>query len=402
MFIDYDYLINRIQIELKNILSYWINYTLDNDNEGFVGVVDKNNIRIVEANKGIILNTRILWTFSAAFNFLKQNEFKNYADRAYEYLIKYFIDNRFGGVFWLLDFKGYPINKRKQIYAQAFAIYALSEYYKSNQNDNVLKHAIDIYYLIEQHAKDSIYGGYIEAFKEDWTQIDDYRLSDKDENLPKSMNTHLHILEAYTNLYTIWQDKKLENNIIDLIEIFIEKIFNHNISHLGLFFTTEWKVMSKIISYGHDIEASWLVYEAAKVVGVKELIEKIGVFSLALAKSVVESIDEYGGLIYEYNTEKNCFNTDKHWWTQAEAMVGFLNAYELSGKDEWLKRFDFLWNFIEKYIIDKQHGEWFWRVNKENNPYDENKVDFWKCPYHNTRACIESIKRLLKIKNYDN
>lgn len=393
--------IDSLERELQSIILYWTDNTLDNVNGGFIGQVDYENKPNLYAEKGIILNTRILWTFSAIYNFWNDKKYLEYSHKAYEYLIKNFIDYSYGGVFWLLDFKGVPIIKRKQIYAQAFAIYALCEYFKATGNKESLEHAIKIYQLIEKYAKDKFYGGYIEAFNENWSKIDDYRLSEKDLNTPKSMNTHLHLLEAYTNLYNITKDDNIKINIIELINIFTNKIFNNKILHLDLFFENDWKKVSNIISYGHDIETSWLIVEAARIINEPSFLNEIKNFSLILANSVLSAIDKYGGIIYEYNYRKNSIDTDKHWWPQAEALVGFLNAYEISGNELWLNRFYNLWNYICQYVVDKKYGEWHWRVNQENIPYKENKVDFWKCPYHNTRALIESINRLKKIKDYE-
>lgn len=322
------------------------------------------------------------------------------AQRAYDYLVDNFLDAEYGGAFWHLDFKGNFLDTRKKTYGQAFFIHALAEYYKITQEKQALDLATHFFDMIEAYAYDPQHDGYWEAFARNWSETEDMRLSAVDMNAKKSMNTHLHILEAYTTLAPLWQNKSVEQKLSDLITVFNKKIINPKTNHLRLFFDEDWTPQSNKLSFGHDIEASWLLYEAAKTLNDPEHLENIKKVSVNMASAVLEKgVDKDGGLFYE-GDENGIIDTDKHWWPQAEAMVGFLNAYQLSGEDKFLKAAIKTWSFIEKHIIDKKNGEWHWRVSRDRKPYlTDPKVSEWKSPYHNSRACIEIIKRIDAITN---
>ncbi len=379
----------------ENILSYWVKNAVDEENGGFAGYIGSDNKVNSKATKGIILNTRILWTFSAAAGFLKDPGYSKLADRAYRYIKEKFIDCQYGGVFWELDYKGTPLEKKKQVYAQAFAIYALAEYYMTNRKNEILDLAKDIYYLIEKYSYDTKYKGYIEAFSEDWDDLDDVRLSEKDRNAKKTMNTHLHVLEAYTNLYRIWPETQLYNSLKKIIDVFISHFINvHN--HLNLFFNEKWELTDNIISFGHDIEFSWLFTEAAEVINDPGLINQIRNIAVKMTDAVInEGFDPRGGIFYERNPGSGHLDNDKHWWVQAEGMTGLVNAFQITNDNFYLERAMELWEFINSCIIDHKYGEWFWRVNTRGMPYrKDEKAGFWKCPYHNSRTCMEVINRL--------
>ena len=384
-----------LKVLKENILGYWIKNTIDEEYGGFIGYINSDNEVNKKASKGIILNTRILWTFSAAARFLKNPGFSKLADLAYSYLKEKFIDYRYGGVYWELDYKGIPLEKKKQIYAQAFAIYALSEYYMMNGKAEALELAKEIYYLIEKFSYDTKYQGYIEAFGEGWDDLDDVRLSEKDRNAKKTMNTHLHILESYTNLYRIWPEKQLYNSLKKIINVFISHFINDK-NHLNLFFNEKWELTDNIISFGHDIEFSWLFTEAAEVINDPRLINETGNIAVKIVDTVInEGFDSGGGIFYERNADSNHLDADKHWWVQAEGMVGLVNAYQITNNNSYLEKAMELWRFIDSCIIDHKYGEWFWKVNIHGMPYKEDeKAGFWKCPYHNSRTCIEVVKRL--------
>lgn len=379
---------------LNDILPYWMERTIDEKHGGFIGRIDGNNRIDEKADKGAILNSRILWTFSAAYNYFKDPAYLSNADRAFSYLIDHFIDNEHGGVFWMLDYKGNPTETKKQIYTQAFAIYGFSAYYKASRNKHALNAAIELFKLIETYAFDHGENGYFEAFDRQWNLLQDLRLSEKDANEKKTLNTHLHILEAYTTLYQIWKDKKLEKQLKNLIELKLDKFVNEN-SRFQLFFDENWNPKSDLISFGHDIEGSWLLLEAAKVLGDEQLIAKTKKVAISMVNSVMESgIDNDGGLMYEVYSGV-IKDTDKHWWPQAEAIVGFVNAWQISSDSKYLKKAKMVWEFTKDKIIDWKDGEWWFRVNKVGQPYlQEDKAGPWKCPYHNGRACLEIIKRL--------
>lgn len=384
-----------VDVEAKgNILNYWINNTVDNEHGGFYGFINNNQYIDKEADKGGILNFRILWTFSKAYNFYKDEKYLVIAKRAYDYVTKYFWDNKDSGIYWMVDYMGVPSNTKKQIYCQAFAIYGFTEYYMATSNTAALDFAVNIFKLIEKKSYDTENKGYFEAYAKDWSEIEDSRLSNIDLNEKKSMNTHLHILEAYTNLYKVWKDDILKDKLEELIHITINKIINSKTWHFNLFFDEFWNIKSNIVSYGHDIEGSWLLLEAAEVLGTKELIKNVKEISVNMAQKVYEEgADSTGGILNESRGDE--VDTDKHWWPQAEGVVGFLNAYKLTGKEYFLEAALNTWQYISENIIDRVNGEWFWlRTAEGDTSKKDEKVGPWKCPYHNSRMCFEVLKRL--------
>jgi len=385
----------ELQNELNEILSWWMTRTLDEENGGFVGKIDHSNKLYPDAPKGSVLNSRILWAFSSSFSFTGNKEYLQIAQRAFGYFVDHFIDKEFGGVYWTVDYRGQPLDRKKQIYSLAFAVYALSEYHRCSGDEKAKEMAIEIYRDIAEHSYDPQNGGYIEAFAEDWEESDDLRLSAKDQNEKKSMNTHLHLLEAFANLYKTWKDESLKQRIIELIQIFLDHIVDNETHHQILFFDEKWNSKSSIISYGHDVEAAWLIQEAAERVGNSPLQQQVKKISLNLAEAAAGGIDQDGGLWYEYNPTKKQMISQKHSWPQAEAMVGFFNAWQLTGHQKFLSHSIRSWQFIKQYILDKNLGEWYWGVNADHSPMrEQEKVGIWKCPYHNTRACMEVIHRI--------
>jgi cellobiose epimerase len=381
--------------ELENILAYWMEFTIDNENGGFVGRIDHSNNIYKEAPKGSVLNSRILWTFSSAYHLTRDLAYLNMAERCFQYLTEYFIDKEFGGVYWAVDYQGHPLDTKKQIYALSFAVYGLSEFYRISKNEKALQYAIRIYNDIVKHSYDKKNSGYIEALTRNWSESNDLRLSAKDANEKKSMNTHLHVLEAFASLYRVWPTETLKRQLKELIEIFTNHIISKKNNHLVLFFDEEWNKKSDTISYGHDVEAAWLLQEAAETIDDRLLLLQIKNCSSQLANAAAEGLDEDGGLWYEYDVEQNHLIKQKHSWPQAEAMVGFFNAWQNTGDENYLKQSVRSWEFVKRYIHDKDCGEWFWGVNEDYSPMsEEDKVGIWKCPYHNSRACIEIINRI--------
>ncbi len=395
MKVDLEKYKDEMQQELKNILSYWVTYTVDLKNGGFFGKVDNDNTVDEKASKGSVLNSRILWSFSSAYNLTKKVKYLQMAERAYKYISNCFIDTEYGGVYWTVDHTGKPLDTKKQIYALAFAVYGLSEYYKSSGDEEAKKSAIKLYRKIVEYSCDKIHGGYIEALTRDWKEIADLRLSAKDANEKKSMNTHLHVLEGFANLYTIWPDETLKQRISELINIFLDHIIDAETNHLNLFFDEQWDCRGNIQSYGHDIEAAWLIQEAAEIIGDEVLIEKVKECSIKLAGAATEGLDKDGGLWYEYNADEKHLIKEKHSWPQAEAMVGYFNAWQITKDVTYLQRSFSSWEFVKNYILHKEKGEWYWGVT-ENNSFmqAQDKVGLWKCPYHNSRACMEILKRI--------
>jgi len=386
---------SEVESELKkNILPFWSEKMIDVENGGFFGRIEGNGQVHPLADKGCVLNSRVLWTFSSAFRILKNPVYLKTAERSKDFLLNHFFDKDYGGVFWLLDYKGNMKDGKKQIYAQAFAIYALAEYYRATGEDIGLKLAIELFKLIEKYSYDKKLDGYFEAFSREWGNLDDLRLSEKDANEKKTMNTHLHILEAYTNLYRIWKDDVLNQQLSQLINVFTDKIVNSKTFNLNMFFDEEWNDKTDLVSYGHNIESSWLLYEAALVLGDETIINKVKKISLRIAEVTKDGLMPDGSMIYEKFFKSGHIDYDRHWWVQAETVIGFLNAYSLSGKEEFLDIGLNAWSFIYEHLIDRQNGEWFWSVDKNLKPnLKEDKAGFWKCPYHNSRMCLEIIER---------
>ena len=378
-----------------NILPFWMNNMVDNERGGFYGQINHEGTLIPQAPKGAILNARILWTFSAAYRVTGLEDYLLMAQRARDYFVDHFIDREFGGVYWSLDCEGRPLDTKKQIYAIAFAIYGLSEFYRATNEQAALDEAKNLFYIIEKYAFDDQFSGYFEAFTRDWKEIEDMRLSDKDANERKTMNTHLHVLESYTNLYRAWKDPLLEKQLKSLINVFPEKILDAKTSHLNLFFTDDWEVKGDIISYGHDIEASWLIPEAALVSGDKILLERVEPIIQKIGLSTYEGLQCDNSLIYEQDNLTGHSDTDRHWWVQAEAVVGYYNLNQHFGDEEAFHKALGSWDYIKSNLVDPIGGEWFWSRDSEGNiNQKDDKAGFWKCPYHNGRMCLEIMERI--------
>jgi mannobiose 2-epimerase len=389
----------RVERELLgDILPFWLTYAVDYEFGGFRGQIANDLTIDPLAHKGLILNARILWTFAKAYQVYRDEVYLRTARRAYEYLRRYFWDAELGGVYWMVDHLGNPVETKKRIYGQAFTVYALAEYVAACAEKEPLEKAIALHRMIEDASHDAQNGGYFETYERNWKLAREQRLSEVDMDEKKSMNTHLHLLEAYANLLRLWNEDELRKRLRELLRIFLDHIIDPETHHFRMFFDEVWRDRSDRFSFGHDIEGSWLICEAAEVLGDTAILEEARKAAVRMAQVLYEqAVDSDGGLFYE-GSGKELIDTDKHWWPQAEAVVGFLNAYELSGRDYFLKASQNSWQFIEKFIVDHQHGEWYWKVSRDGTPSDDKyKVDPWKCPYHNSRTCFEVMERLDKL-----
>lgn len=376
----------------EQILPFWMNRMVDQQRGGFYGRIDGENRLHADAPKGAILHARILWTFAAAYRVLGNPDYLHTAEWAKRYLLDYFVDKTYGGVYWELDADGNPLDSKKQIYAIGFAIYGLSEFYRATGNQEALDAAISLYRDIEAHSFDVVKGGYMEAYTREWNEIEDMRLSEKDENMKKTMNTHLHVLEPYTNLYRVWKDAGLKKQIVGLITVFFEQILNRETGHLGLFFDEDWRVSNRKVSFGHDIEASWLLHEALLVIDDEALTATYEGWIERIARAADEGLNEDGSLVYEQDGAH--IDRELHWWVQAENVVGHLNLYQHFGNDSDLAIAEACWDFIRKHLRDHEEGEWIWSLLPDGTPnHKDDKAGFWKCPYHNGRMCLEIIER---------
>lgn len=386
----------RIEQELTgNILPFWMTHTPDPVNGGFYGALSNDLTIHNEAPRSAILCARILWTFSAAYRHLGDSAYLEMAQRAYDYLTRVFLDPQHGGVYWWIDAKGKPVLDRKHHYAQAFAIYGLSEYYRATNDPKSLTLAQDLFRLLEKHAYDPVHGGYIEGSSRTWSALEDMSLSDKDLNSRKSMNTMLHMLEGYTNLLRVWDDATLKRQHRAIIEDFLTHIVNPRTNHFKLFFDDAWNSLLEHDSYGHDIEGSWLLVEAAEVQGDEALLERVRKTAIAIAEAVQrDGVETDGSIPYEGGPHGLVDDT-KSWWVHAEAVVGFYNAYQLSGDERFAETARRSWEYIEAKFIDHEHGDWFKELTHNGTPKPtSNKTGPWECPYHHGRACLEMIERL--------
>ena len=406
-----------------NILNFWLDKMVDEENGGFYGQMTGEGEIVKTADKGGILNARILWSFSAAYRVLHKQEYLEAATRAKDYIIDHFIDKEYGGTYWSLDYKGRPKDTKKQFYAIGFTIYGLSEYARATGDREALDYAMELYECIEEHSLDREYNGYIEACTREWGEIADMRLSELDANYPKSQNTHLHIIEPYTNLFRCIKELKaaescdyvpaigsvlpigvtvpddfvvrLESSLRNLITIFTDKILNPDTHHLDLFFDMDWtREAGRLESYGHDIECSWLMHEAALVLGDETVLRKVETVVQMVAKASEKGLNEDGSMVHEANLDTGYVDTDRHWWVQAENVVGWINIWQYFGDESALQKALRGWQYIKDNLIDREGGEWWWSRDPERNiNRKDDKAGFWKCPYHNSRMCLELMER---------
>jgi len=377
-------------------LPFWCGPALDHENGGWMAWLSNDLKPDRTQPKGLIVNSRILWAFSAVQQVRPEPVYAEMAARAFDFVMNKFWDAQHGGAFWRLDDRGRMIDDSKKVYGQAFYIYALTEFHRAFGNPAALARAKELFELIEHHAHDAQFGGYAEVCNRDWSAAGaDARLSDKDMNEKKSMNNHLHVLEAYTNLHRVWPEPRVAARLRELIDIFLARILDARTNHLHHFFNERWEVRSDSYTFGHDIEASWLLCEAAEELGDAAMLARVRKVALQMARAVFnEGYGADGGLCYE-GRDGRIIDAGRECWPQAEALVGFLNAYQLSGDKTYLAAAEKTWKFIEKHLIDRIHGEWFWRIHPDGQPDNQlPKVSEWKGPYHATRASLETLKRL--------
>ncbi len=381
----------------QNILPFWLKHTPDRENGGFFGALT-NDLQVKnDVERSLVLCARVLWTFSAAYRQYQETAYFEMARHAYTALSGPFLDTDFGGMYWWIDRFGHPVNDRKQTYGQAFAIYGLSEFYRASGEPAALEMAKTLFDLVEQHGYEPEFGGYIEGCARNWGALADMRLSEKEPyNCPKSMNTLLHILEGYTNLLRAWPDPRLKTQQARLLQVFLDHVVDPHTHFTRLFFENDWTSLSDHISFGHDIETSWLLVEAAEVLGDPVLIKLTRKVAVEMAEAVYNhGLDSYGSVLAE-GSPHGILHPEKHWWCEAECIVGFVNAYQISGDERYAAAALRIWDFIETHMIDRRHGEWFKILTRDNQPLPgQVKTGPWEDPYHHARACLEIMHRTL-------
>ncbi|AOS44738.1 Cellobiose 2-epimerase [Lacunisphaera limnophila] len=389
-------LLAAIEADLRgNILPFWIKQVANRPARTFHGALSNDLTVDPAVERGALLTSRILWTYAAALRQYGDAAYRAMADLAHEDLMAHYHDAGQGGFYWSIAADGAVLRDRKQVYGQAFAIYALSEYHAATGLRAPLDQAITVFQLLERHAREPAHGGYLEAFARDWSPITDMRLSAVDQNDPKSQNTMLHVMEAYTRLLNVWPDPGLRRALREIVELMLTRIVDARTAHLGLFFTVDWRRTSDRISYGHDIEAAWLLTRAAAALGEPAVTARTEALALRIAEVTLAEGTDTDGAIFNLGDPTGIIDPSKEWWPQAEAVVGFLEAFRISGEARYLAAAAKTWGFIATRLIDRQQGEWFRGVTREGvvNPAFE-KVSFWKCPYHNGRLGLEAVARL--------
>lgn len=371
----------------NNVLPFWTNYTVAADG-GFYGSVLRDGTPVEDAPRGGVLNARILWSYSAAYRTFKEETYLKLANRSQRYFIDTFIDKVNGGVYWLVNPNGEVLNASKYTYAMTYAIYGLAEHYLATGNEESLQTAISLYRTLEEKGREPLHDGYIESFTEDWRQLDNY-----DNNAPKTMNAHLHVLEAYTLLYQCWQDKGLRQRLEFCVDLFMNRIYDPHRKHFNLFFDNQWNSLIAMDSYGHDLETGWLLCDAASALGNQNLIDKANRIALDITDtSLAEGMDEKGYMAYEKRGDKK----SKHasWWGQIETMIACVNAWQISGNTAYLQAADTVWTFVKDQMIDPEYGEWYSDCFDGKPHKDAPKVSMWRCPYHTVRLGVEMYNRL--------
>ncbi len=375
----------------EQILPFW-KALKDEEHGGFYGKVDYDLNVYRDNEKGGILNSRILWFFSNSYLTLRDSNDIEYARHAYNQLVDKFIDKEYGGVYWSVTYDGKPLDTTKHTYCQAFAIYALSSFYDASKDEGALKLAYELYDLVETKCRDEL--GYLEAFKRNFEPESNEKLSENGVEAARTMNTLLHMYEAYTELYRVDGNPQVKERLLEMIDIIENKMYNPEVPRQEVFFDNEWNSLIDLHSYGHDIEAAWLIDRGLDVIGDDELTARISVITKALTESIYKKAYTEEGVWNE--EEHGVVDKRKIWWVQNEAVVGFINGYQRdNSKTEYLEAARSVWEFCEKFQIDKRSGsEWFGTLDVNNNPLvEEDVAGPWKCPYHNGRMCFEVIRR---------
>ena len=370
------------------ILPYWLK--LKDPKGGFYGEVSAEGTVFYDAPRGVILNARLIWSFAAAYAALKDTQYLVAAVHARDWFLDHFCDHKYGGVYWSVTAEGERLDTKKQLYAQGFAIYALSELYKVTGDDEALKNAVNLYKVVESHFADTVNGGYIEALSRDFSPLEDMSLSAHDINADKTMNSHLHVLEAYSNLYQVWPDETLKTRVEALLSLIGERVMGAD-GHLQLYFKRDWTVLPGAVSYGHDIETSWLALEAAFALHDADVVNRVRPWARRVGAAGNEGLLPDGSMRYEKLPDGQ-YDDSRQWWVQAESVVGNLWLWKYHSDPEALERAFAAWAYIREHLVDTISGEWWWAILPDGTrDLSQPKAGFWKCPYHNTRMCLQVL-----------
>lgn len=375
----------------KDLIPFWENLK-DETFGGYYGWLGYDLVLDKKAVKGCILNSRILWFFSNAYMLLGEEHLLEHARHAFLFMKEHCLDKEFGGIYWSLAYDGKPEDTTKHTYNQAFSIYALSSYYDASGDNEALKLAEELYQLVETRCKDSY--GYLEAFNRKFEPEENDKLSENGVIAEKTMNTLLHVFEAYTELYRVSHTEAVGNRLRYMLDLIHDKVFNEELGRQEVFFDKTWNSLIDLYSYGHDIETAWLVDRGLEILNDDIYTAKL----FPVTKTIVENIYQRAYIDHSLvnEAENGVVDTTRVWWVQAEAIVGFLNGYQKTPeKTEYLEAARDIWEYIKTYLIDKRNGsEWFWALDENRKPLEKPIVEPWKCPYHNGRMCFEVIRRM--------
>ncbi len=376
---------------LEHILPFWMKLR-DEQYGGYYGEVNYELEHRHDYPKGGIATARLLWSFAAAYRVTGDPQLAEHAHHAYRFLTGALMDEQHQGIYWSVDYTGQPLDTRKHVYNQAFAVYALSEYYRATSVEAAREQAISLFHLIETTGYDATIGAYREEFDRFWQEQPNEMLSENGVIADITMNTHIHVLEAYTTLYRIWPNAEVKAALERLLLILREHMYDEQKRRLNVFFDRNWNSLIDLTSFGHDIEASWLIDDAMRVIDGEQpsYVDMV----IGLANRIAEyAIQADGSIMNEQ--EQDHIDTTRIWWVQAEAMVGFYNAYQRTGDPTFLEKVAGLWSYTRNYMIDSRPGsEWFWSVGDDGQPGTREIAGMWKCPYHNSRFCIELLERM--------
>ena len=384
----------------NNILPWWIEHDVDEEHGGFYGAVTNDNAPVPHATRFITLNARLVWTFSAAYRVMGNPEYKKMADRAYNYFIKYFWDDEYNAANNRVDEFGDPVSKPRYIYGEAFAIYGLSEYARAMGCNEALEYARKLVASLEKHVYDPVYKGYFESCKPDWTHDPWTRGVNRLPTDEKTMNNHLHLIEAYTCLLRTDKSDFMQNKVREHLYVMLNKIVDHDIHHYFYFQARDWKPTTQEISFGHDIEGTWLMMETAEVLGEPEAMRYAKDTCMNMARACYEQgfRKEDGAMLSEYDPVTGHSSSFLSWWEQNEAVVGFLNAWEVTGEEKYLDASLKCFEFAREHFVDHENGGWFARLSLDGKTVlSTDKVNDYTCPYHNSRMCMEIIERYRKL-----
>lgn len=375
----------------KDIIPFWQKLR-DEVYGGFYGYMGAELAVDEKAVKGCILNSRILWFFSNAVLTLKDKTLLSDAAHAYRFMKEHCLDKEYGGVFWSVSYDGEPEDVTKHIYNQAFAIYALSAYYAASRDVEALKTAFSLFSLIEEKGFDE--GGYKEALDRTFAPAANDKLSENGVMAEKTMNTLLHVFEAYTELYRVSRDEKTADRMRFMLDTIAEKVYNPVLGRQEVFFDKDWNSLIDLYSYGHDIEAAWLTDRGLEILQDDGYTEKLAPVTDTITNNIYQRA--FAGHSLPNEAENGVPDTTRVWWVQAEAIVGFVNAWQKHPQEQkWLDAAGEVWEYIRTRLIDQREGsEWFWSVQADGTPNEKPIVEPWKCPYHNGRMCMEVIRRL--------